>query len=66
MGSRPFEFGVEYRGCRGQLVVGHMVVADDEVDSALLGILYLVDSLYAAVEDYYKRHSLFGEHVDTL
>ena len=31
-----------------------MVVADDEVDSALLGIFYLVDSLYAAVEDYYK------------
>ncbi len=35
----------------GELPVGHMMVADYEVDAALCGIAYLLDGFYAAVED---------------
>ena len=34
----------------GQLIVGHMVVADDEIYSHLLGACYFLDGFDAAVE----------------
>ncbi|CDB09379.1 unknown [Bacteroides sp. CAG:633] len=43
-------FGVEYGYSGWQHVVGHVMVADDEVDAFLAGIGYLVHSLDAAVE----------------
>ena len=43
-------FGIEHGHGGGQLVVGHVVVADDEVHAALVGVGHLVDGFDAAVE----------------
>ena len=59
-----FQLGVEDGGCRRQLLVGHVVVADDEVDAQLLGVGYLLVGLDAAVEDDDKLHALLGGQVD--
>ena len=50
--------GVEDGHGIGQLLVGHMMVADDEVDALLFGIGYLVDGFDATVEDDNELHAL--------
>ena len=50
---------IEYGHGRRQLIIGHMVVADYEVDAVVAGILYLLDSLYAAVKYYDELHLIF-------
>ena len=57
---------VEDGNSRRHHIVGHMMVADDEVDTLFLGISYFVDSFDAAVEDYNKLHTLLFGIVDTL
>ena len=52
--------GVENSHGIWQFVIRYVVVADDEVDAQALGIGYLFDSLYAAVEHYDKLDALFG------
>ena len=49
-------FGVEYCHSRRHLLVGNMVVAYYEVYAELLGIGYLLDGFYSAVENYYQFH----------
>ena len=57
---------VENGNSRRHHIVGHMMVADDEVDTLFFGIRYFVDSFDAAVEDYNKLHTLLLGIVDTL
>ena len=57
---------VEDGNSRRHHLVGHMMVADDEVDTLFLGVRNLVDSFDAAVEDYNKLHTLLFGIVDTL
>ena len=49
--------GVEDGGGRGQLVVGHVVVADDEVDAFLAGIRHFLHGLDAAVQHDDQLHA---------
>ena len=57
---------VEDGNSRRHHIVGHMMVADDEVDTLFFGIRNLVDSFDAAVEDYNKLYTLLFGIVDTL
>ena len=50
-------FGVEDGGGRGQLIVRHVVVADDEVDTLFLGIRHLFHGLDAAVQHDDQLHA---------
>ena len=59
-----FEFRVEDCGSRGQLVVGDVVVANDEIDAERGGIFDFLDGLNAAVEDYDEFDALLVELVD--
>ena len=43
-------FGIEYGNSFRQLIIGLVVVADDEVNAFLLGIAYHIDCLDAAIE----------------
>ena len=52
-------FGVQYCHCRRQLVIRHMMVADDEVYAFVLGVLDFVYCLYAAVQYDDKFHPRF-------
>lgn len=53
--------GVEDGHCRRHHLVGHVVVADNEVYALFLGISYLLDGLDTAIEDDDKFHtSLLG------
>ena len=61
-----FELRVENGNSVGQHIVGHMVVADDEVDAFFLGILNLFDCLDSAIEHNNQLHSDFGSVVDTF
>lgn len=49
--SVPFEFGIKDCDSRRQLVIGDVVVADDEVDSESGGIFYFFNSLYSAIQN---------------
>lgn len=49
--------GVEDGHSGRHLLIGHMVVADDEVDTQRLGIGDLLDSLYAAVKNDHQFHA---------
>ena len=62
----PLEFGVEDSHGVGQLVVGHVVVADDEVDAFALGVCNLLHGLDAAIEGDDERDAVLGGIVDTL
>ena len=55
--GRVGTLGVQDGYCAGQLLVGHMVVAHDKVDSFLFGVCNLLDGLNSAVEHNYKFHS---------
>ena len=55
-----FELRVQDSHGRRKLVVGHVMVADDEVDAAFGGISDFVDRLDAAIENYDEFHTLFG------
>ena len=56
--------GVENGHGRRQHFVGHVVVADDEIDAALLGVGNFVDRFDAAVQDDDESHPGFGGIVD--
>ena len=51
--------GVKNRDSIRQLIIWHMVVADDEVYAQTLGIGNLFDSLNTAVEYYYQLDAFF-------
>ena len=52
-------FGVENRHCRREYFVGHVVIADDEVDAEFFGIGYLINGFDAAVEHNDESHAHF-------
>ena len=58
--------GVENGHCGRQGSVGHVVVANDEVDAALFGIGHLVDGLDAAVEHDDEFHATLGRIVNAF
>ena len=62
----PFEFGIENSHGVGQLVVGHVVVADDEIDAFTLGIGDFLYGLDAAVEGNYECNAILGCIVDAF
>ena len=64
--GRTLQLRIQNSHCRRQGIVGHMVVADNEVDTAALGILYLVDGFDATVEDDYQLHPIVGGIIDYL
>ena len=59
-------FGVENSHCRRQHFVGHVVVADDEINAEFFGISYFLIGLDAAVEHNDEAHSHFGRKLHTL
>jgi hypothetical protein len=59
-------FGIEHGHGLRQLVVGHVVVADDEVHAALVGVGHLVDGFDAAVERDDERDAAADGVVDAL
>ena len=59
-------FRIEYRHGRRKGLVGHMVVADNEVDPFGPCIGYLLNSLYAAVEHDYQTHVVLCRIVDAF
>ena len=59
-------FRIEYGHRWRHLIVGHMMVADNEVDAKTLGIGNLLVGLYAAVEDNHQFYALFLGLVDSL
>ena len=62
----PLHLGVEDGDGGGQLWVGHVVVADDEVDAAGLGVGDLFYGLDAAVEHYDEPDAALGGVVYAL
>ena len=58
--------GVEYGHCLWQFVVGHVVVADDEVNAQLLGVADFLDGLNAAVEHDNQFHAVLCRQVESL
>ena len=50
-------FGIEDGHCRWHCLVGHMVVANDEIDAQLLGVGNFVDGLDAAVQNDDELHA---------
>ena len=54
------KLGVEYGNRIGELVVGHMMVADDEINTERLGITYFLDGFDAAIKDDYEFYALGG------
>ena len=51
-------FGIQNRHCRRQHLVRHMVVADDEVNALVLGILNFIDCLDATIQHNHQFHTL--------
>ena len=58
--------GVEHRHGARHLVARQVVVADDEVDATLLGVVHLLHGLDAAVEGYHQLHPRLVGVVDAL
>ena len=46
-----FPFGIQNSHCRRHHLVGHVVVADNKINTSTLGIGYFIDSLNSAIED---------------
>ena len=59
-----FKLGVEDSHGIRQRIIGHVVVADDEVYAEAFGVGYLVDRLDAAVEDYDEFDAILRRDVD--
>ena len=59
-------FGIKNGNGRRQFIVGHVMVAYDEVDAETLGIGYFVNGLDAAVEDYDELYTRLLGIVDAL
>ena len=57
--SRSLKFGVENGGGRRKLVIGDMVVANDEIDAFCARIGDFLNSLYAAIKYDYQFYTLF-------
>ena len=43
---------IKYRHRIGQLIIGHMMVTDNEIYAQALGISNLLDCLYSTIKDY--------------
>ena len=64
--GRIFELWVENGYSRRKLVVGDVVVADNEIDATLGCVADLVDGFDAAVENYDQFHTLLGHIIDAF
>ena len=62
--DRVHPFGIQHGDRIRQCVVRHMMVADDKIDSQLLGIFDLFDGFDTAVERDHQRDSVFPGVVD--
>ena len=63
--GRTGKLGVQYRNGAGQLLIGDVMVAHDEVYAQRLGIRYLLNGLYATVEHDDQLHACGIGVVDT-
>ena len=64
--SIVFALGVQYGYGRGQYLIGHVVVADDEVDAFFFGVCDFVYGLDAAIQYDNQSHTGFGGVVHTF
>ena len=59
-------FGIEHSHGGRQFVVGHVMVANDEIDAPLIGVGHLVDGFDTTVERNDQRDAVFDGIVDAF